>query len=367
MSTRTITLESHAETRNRPEDWDAPKSVRVWIGWVCFLLVTLTTIGGITRLTGSGLSITDWKPIMGAIPPLTEDSWIEAFQKYQEIPQYKIVNSTMTLSEFKQIFFWEWLHRFIARTIGIVVLVPALLFWFRRQISKKVFRRTLGGFALGGLQGALGWFMVMSGLSERVSVSHFRLAAHLSLALVILAYFTWLLRDLQTKKAPLDSRSHAGTEKIRPLFRVMTGLLIFQIIYGALVAGLKAGWGFNTWPKMNGEWIPGNFMGLDGGFFLNTLSNPAAVHWIHRTNGLLLAGTALLLWARARGIPRGSELRRYSIALSHATLAQFWVGVMTVVLVIPLPLAVFHQFFAALLVMILTTLGHTLSRSDSSC
>ncbi len=348
----------------RPVDFECGKSVRVWVGAICFLLVLLISIGGITRLTGSGLSITDWKPIMGAIPPLSEAAWNEAFQKYQEIPQFKLINHQMTLPEFKSIFFWEWFHRLIARTIGLVVIFPAVFFWFRNRISKRVMKRTLIGFALGGLQGALGWFMVMSGLSERVSVSHFRLAAHLTLALTILAYFTWLLRDLQTKRSSVTPE---GTALIGKIYRIGLGFFIFQVVYGAFVAGLKAGWGFNTWPKMNGEWIPSSFFGLGDGFFENVLSNPAAVHWIHRTNGIFLFGLALLLWRAARKPGVARELKRYSVATSHGMMTQFWVGVLTVVFVIPIPLAVFHQFFAALLVIVFTVLGHTLSRAKSSC
>lgn len=351
----------------RPVDFESDSNVRIWIGSICFLLVLLISIGGITRLTGSGLSITDWKPIMGAIPPLHEAEWNDAFLKYQQIPQFKLVNHQMTLSEFKFIFFWEWFHRLIARLIGVVVLIPALYFWFKNRISARVMKRVLIGFLLGGLQGAMGWFMVMSGLSERVSVSHFRLAAHLSLALLILAYFTWLLRDLQTKRTPIEENQLMAASRISPIYRVVLGLFVFQIIYGAFVAGLKAGWGFNTWPKMNGEWIPSSFFALDGGWLLNILSNPAAVHWIHRTNGILLGLFAFWLWVQARRYNAKNELRRFTIGLSHGLMTQFWVGVLTVVLVMPISLAVFHQFFAALLVMLAASLGHTLSRSKASC
>ncbi|MBS1961043.1 MAG: COX15/CtaA family protein [Bdellovibrionales bacterium] len=341
-------------------------AVRLWLVAICVLIVAMVSIGGVTRLTGSGLSITDWNPIMGAIPPLTHEAWEAAFAKYREIPQYRIVNPAMDLSAFKSIFFWEWFHRLVGRLIGVVAFLPGAYFWARGRISKRLAMRVLVGVALGGLQGALGWFMVKSGLSERTSVSHFRLAAHLSLALLILSYFVWLTRSVFTGDRPLPASEATAYAFLRPKFRWVVLLFALQIIYGAFVAGLKAGFAFNTFPLMDGSLVPGNLLALEPAWS-NPFENPATVQWIHRTLGwtafFVANGLWLVLRFRKRA-PRG-PLRFWTTALAHMTIAQFTLGVLTLIFVVPIALGGIHQLGAAILVVLLTILGHTLHRNTN--
>lgn len=337
-------------------------AVRAWLVGVCVLIMTMISIGGVTRLTGSGLSITDWAPIMGAIPPLNEAEWEIAFAKYREIPQFKLLNATMSIEAFKSIFFWEWFHRLVGRLIGIVSFLPGLYFYARGKISKRLALRVLGGVALGGMQGALGWFMVKSGLSERTSVSHFRLAAHLSLALVILAYFVSLTRSVFVGDRPLIGTESGAFDYIRPKFKALAILFALQIVYGAFVAGLKAGYAFNTFPLMDGRFLPPNLLAFEP-VWTNPFENPATIQWIHRSLGWLVFFSASALWIQLlrRKTPRG-EIRRWVTGLAHMTIVQFALGVATLVYGVPVVLGAIHQFGAALIVILLTLLGHTLGR-----
>lgn len=336
------------------------RAVLGWLVAIAALVTIMVSIGGVTRLTGSGLSITDWKPLMGAIPPLNEEQWLEVFGKYQASPQGTQVNHAMTLAEFKFIYFWEYFHRLVGRLIGVVAIMPLIFFWIKRRISKDLAGRVLIGVALGGLQGALGWFMVKSGLIDIPAVSHYRLAAHLGLALVILAYFVWLIQDVRTGRAPIVGDPKT-THTVRRQFRWLRALFILQITYGAFVAGLKAGFGFNTFPKMAGEWIPGNFWALEP-TWINPFENPASVQWMHRTMGWLVLFSVIFFAVQIRraGVPR--EIRTWGTALMHMTFAQFLLGVLTLVYVVPVPLAVLHQFGAAVLVILLTGTTYAFSR-----
>lgn len=341
---------------------DRPKkAILIWLISIATLITIMVSIGGVTRLTGSGLSITDWKPIMGAIPPLSDTDWTETFEKYRATPQGQTVNSGMTIDAFKQIYFWEYFHRLVGRLIGIVAFLPLVYFWIRKRIEKKLARKVLIGTALGGLQGVLGWFMVMSGLVNVPSVSHFRLAAHLSLALFILAYFVWIIREEWVGSAPLSQLERENGNSYRNEFLVLRALLCLQIIYGAFVAGLKAGFGFNTFPKMAGEWIPGNFWAQTP-HWVNLFENPASVQWIHRALGTLVILGAISFYARLRARRITGELKFWGTALSHMILVQFALGVATLVFVVPIPLAVAHQFGAAIIVILLTCVTHVFKR-----
>jgi len=272
----------------------------------------------------------------------------------------------MDIGAFKAIYFWEWFHRLVGRLIGIVSFLPGLYFWFRGRISKRLARRVLLGIVLGGSQGALGWFMVKSGLSERTSVSHFRLAAHLSLALVILAYFVFLTRSVFVGDRPLASAESGAVAFFRPKYRALVALFSLQIVYGAFVAGLKAGFAFNTFPLMDGRFIPSNLLAFEP-YWTNAFENPATVQWIHRCLGWVAFFSATGIWIALlrRKTPRG-EIRRGAAALAHLTILQFALGVATLVTGVPVVLGAVHQFGAAIIVIVLTLVGHSLSRANDA-
>ena len=225
-------------------------ALRLWLFSVAALIAIMVLVGGATRLTESGLSIVEWKPVTGALPPLGEAQWEQAFTAYKLIPQYRELNAGMTLSEFKTIFWWEWSHRLLGRVIGIVYLLPFLYFLWRGALSGELKRRLWLIFGLGALQGAVGWWMVASGLSERVEVSQYRLATHLALALLIFAAIVWTLQRLAERPAPV------APARLKATSYALVGLTFVQLYLGALVAGLRAGLLYNTWPEIDGAFIP---------------------------------------------------------------------------------------------------------------
>lgn len=332
------------------------KSVRIWLITILVSLLIMIGLGGVTRLTGSGLSITQWKPIMGAIPPLHQADWNHAFSLYQETPQFKLENSSMSLTEFKWIFFWEFIHRLFGRLIGVIVLLPLLYFTWKKTLPSRLRTKVWIGFALGGLQGLMGWIMVMSGLSERTSVSHIRLAMHFTLALFILSYFTRLYCEVteqirSEKPQALAAEPTRGT--LNRVFRVVTVIFCLQVIYGAFVAGLKAGKAFNTFPLMAGHVIPPNLWLAEYGAWMNVIDNPATVQWVHRTLAwLLFFGTGWMA-IRLRSV-NDARYRKALMAFIHLVPVQFLIGVSTLLLSVPVSLGALHQFVAALLVIFLT-------------
>ncbi len=311
-------------------------AVRIWLFTLAGFVLAMVIVGGATRLTGSGLSITEWQPILGTLPPVSDAAWQEAFEKYRHIPQYELVNRGMTLSEFKGIFWWEWTHRLLGRLTGAVFLLPFVYFLARRAIPKPFILRIAALFVLGGAQGALGWFMVMSGLSDRVSVSQYRLAAHLALATAIAAYAFWLGLTVRGRPARHGASASAG---VRTAALLLPGLVYLQIVAGAFVAGLKAGYAASDWPLMNGEFVPA---GLDAysPWHLNLFENPLAAQFVHRVLAYLIA-----IYAVAFGIAiwRWDSLRLPAAVLFAAILAQIALGVATIVYGVPLPLALAHQ------------------------
>lgn len=330
------------------------RSILVWLASLCFLILSMVVIGGITRLTHSGLSIVEWKPIMGAIPPWTEKDWLEVFEKYQRFPEYQLLNRGMELSEFKWIFFWEYLHRLLGRLIGIVFFFPWIFFIRKGWVDRRTATKLLGGFFLGGLQGALGWFMVKSGLVDDPHVSHYRLAAHLLLALVVLAYFFWI-------GLSLGQGSNARQLRYPKFFwgvRFLTIIILIQIMYGAFTAGLKAGFGFNTFPKMNDEWFPTGFF-LKTPVFLNFFENPVAIQFIHRMIGWTLVLLVSGLWLRSRQLLLTARQRLGLHLLMGMVVIQFILGVGTLVWVVPVWLASLHQLGAFILFLIALFLNHS--------
>jgi cytochrome c oxidase assembly protein subunit 15 len=329
--------------------------VRLWLLAVAALIFAMVSLGGATRLTGSGLSITEWQPIMGAVPPLSEAAWLEAFAKYKQIPQYRFVNPGMSLGAFKLIYWWEWTHRFLGRLVGIAFLVPFLYFLAMGRLSRPLQWRLGGIFALGGLQGFIGWYMVRSGLAERISVSQYRLAVHMTLAVAILGAVLWVALSLGrtpagtikekptgTPRGPIPVPAAGLSRRLEAAAAGIAGLVLLQIAAGALVAGLKAGSGWNTWPLMDGALIP---QGLDAlsPWWLNLFENALAVQFTHRVIAYAVAAAVLWhLWSLRRG-ERGGAQRRSAIVLAGAVLAQGALGVWTLIAQAPIPLALLHQ------------------------
>lgn len=325
------------------------KWIRRWFWSIALITMCVVMVGGVTRLTFSGLSIVDWNPIMGIVPPLSETDWQDAFERYQQFPEYQKVRQGlgMTLSEFKFIYFWEYLHRVLARTIGIVFLVPFLFFLARRWMNRPLAYRSLALFALGGMQGVMGWLMVASGLVDRPSVSHYRLAAHLSLAFIIFSYAVWLARELKVTGQAIEVPK-AKLRKLKRNLRLVGVLLAAQIIWGAFVAGLKAGFFSNTFPLMGGRWIPRDLLRLEPAI-RNFFENGVAVQWFHRLLGTILG---LVVIAVAAGVLRGGYdalNKRLAGAMGALIVVQYILGVLTLINAVPVALGVTHQVTALIL------------------
>lgn len=322
-----------------------------WFWLIAALTLAVLIVGGVTRLTHSGLSMVEWDPIMGAIPPMTETQWQNAFEQYQQYPEYQKLRQGMTLHDFKFIFFWEYLHRLFARLIGLIFLVPFLFFLAKRWMNGPLATRSIALFALGGMQGVMGWLMVASGLIDRPSVSHYRLAAHLSLAFLIFGYAVWLARDMRVAGIASRSRSRSADRgSVRFIERTITSLgvlLGLQIIWGAFVAGLKAGFLANTFPLMGGRLIPATLLDLQPAL-ANFVENPAAVQWTHRVLGTLLAMAALLAFVRLRARADRTSLR-YAGAFLALIAIQYLLGVLTLIHAVPVALGVTHQAMAMII------------------
>lgn len=341
------------ETALMTNDWrlEIPEDHRRLL-WTWFLAVAGMTlgvlvVGGITRLTQSGLSIVDWDPFVGVIPPLTHADWQHVFERYQQFPEYQQLRQGMGLHEFKVIFFWEYLHRLLARTIGLVFLVPFIYFWLRKYFNRPLLWRALALFGLGAAQGVMGWVMVASGLVDRPSVSHFRLAAHLSLAFLIFGYSIWLAREMSVSAA-----STRVAEATRRLMRrgLMAIVAVFglQVVWGALTAGLKAGRYHNTFPLMEGKLVPPTLYWLEP-TWLNFFENPVGVQWMHRVLGTVLALTVIGVFIMVRQSDADAGSRRLAAGFMGGVLLQYTLGVLTLIYVVPIPLAVVHQATAMLL------------------
>jgi heme a synthase len=313
--------------------------LRLWLAAVAVLVFLLIGIGGATRLTGSGLSITEWQPIVGTLPPLSQADWLEAFAKYRQIPQYEHVNRGMSLEAFKVIFWWEWTHRFLGRLVGAAFLLPFLCFLATRRMPRALAARLAGIFALGALQGAVGWYMVSSGLAERIDVSQYRLALHLGLAMLIFGALVWVVLALDGRK-PRARAPHA-------VAAATVALLVFlQILLGALVAGLKAGAGYNTWPLMDGRLVPDG-LGAMQPWYLNLFENALTVQFNHRLMAYMLTLTALWQAWRVMQATDEARMRRSALALAVVLAVQAVLGIWTLLMHVPLALGLAHQAGAA--------------------
>lgn len=334
-----------------------PRAVAAWLFACCALVFAMIVVGGVTRLTHSGLSITEWQPIVGTLPPLSEADWQAAFAKYQATPEYKLVNHGMSLDEFKGIFWWEYAHRLLGRMIGVVFLVPFLWFALRGAIPKGYGGRLAAIFVLGGLQGAMGWYMVKSGLVDDPRVSQFRLTAHLLLAFVILGAMQWVAMSLL---ASARASADAAARSVRRFGFVVVVLVLLMIATGGFVAGIRAGFAYNTFPLMNGHVVPPETMLLSP-WWKNFFYNMATVQLDHRIGAYLLAIAVPALWWRVRRSAGASPRARTGANLLLAVLCvQIALGIVTLVNVVPLPLAALHQAGAVLVFALALNLAHAL-------
>lgn len=319
-----------------------PRAISNWLIFVALLILAMVMVGGITRLTESGLSIVHWDPISGAIPPLTEADWQAQFDAYRATPQYAQVNSGMSLADFKTIFFWEYVHRLLGRLIGLAFALPLLWFWWRRAIPQGYGWKLVGILCLGGLQGVIGWWMVVSGLVDRTEVSHVRLAIHLLTALAIYSACIWVALDLRLARARL------------PLIGIWAlCALALQLMFGAYVAGLRAGYAFNTWPMMGDEWFPAAAPMMEP-FTRNLVDNPIVVQFVHRWLAFVVAFFAI--WLAMKAWLRG--LRLEATALVGAVCIQIMLGIITLLSGVKIDIAVAHQGMAALLLAAMLAAAH---------
>ena len=347
-------------TQGQDGSQSADAAVRTWLLIVAGLVFAMIVVGGATRLTDSGLSITEWLPILGVIPPLGEADWQAAFEKYKAIPEYAIVNPGMSLAEFKFIYWWEWAHRFLGRFIGLAFAVPFLGFWSAGKLRPGLASKCLGVFVLGGLQGFIGWYMVKSGLVDRIDVSQYRLALHLLLALAIMGLLIWLALDLvpDTQSPRLQTVSLMQ----RRIAVVLVALVFVQSGLGALVAGLKAGLTYNTWPLMDGKLIPSG-LGVMSPWYLNFFENVTTVQFNHRV--MAYAFVTLALWhliALARTADDERVVRSAAL-LTGAVLAQMALGIWMLLSHVPLGLGLVHQAGAAFVVAACVLHLHRMTRS----
>jgi heme a synthase len=332
LSLETVAGASRSETANR-------RAVSRWLAFAALLVFALVLVGGMTRLTDSGLSITEWKPLHGTIPPLSDADWQEEFNKYKQIPEYAQVNPDMEMGGFKRIFWWEWAHRFIARLVGVVFALPLAFFWLTGRLESALKPRLLGLLALGGLQGALGWWMVASGLSKRVDVSQYRLAAHLTLASLIFAAIIYVMRGLAVYS---ERPAREGTRRFADL---MVLLILAQIYLGGLVAGLDAGMSYNTWPLMDGSLIPGDLLAIDPAW-RNFFENPKTVQFVHRCGAYLVFLMAFLHMALTMAREPGTTHARRSIVLWLLVSMQAVIGIVTLLSQAHTHAAIMHQAMA---------------------
>lgn len=331
----------------------ASKSVAVWLFVLAGLVFFMTLLGGITRLTGSGLSMVQWAPLLGWLPPMGEEAWQVAFVHYQDSPEFREINAHLDLAGFQQIFWLEYLHRLLGRLIGVAFLVPFLYFWIRGRFVRAHVLRLLGMFLLGGAQGLMGWYMVKSGLVDVPHVSPYRLAAHLGLGVLIFAFILWVAMDFQAAHGtPSTPRPSLASPSSVWFATALTGVLFITVVSGAFVAGTHAGLAFNTFPLMDGDWFPEGYDTLRP-MWRNFFENIAAIQWNHRLLALLTLVGIGLFWAIwGRKAPTRS-LRTAAHMLFGMGLLQVGLGVATLLSMVPIPLASAHQAGAMLLFALL--------------
>jgi cytochrome c oxidase assembly protein subunit 15 len=335
------------------------KAVAGWLLACCALVFAMVVVGGVTRLTDSGLSIVEWQPLVGTVPPLSQNDWDELFEKYHQTPQYQKVNLGMSLDEFKAIFWWEYFHRLLGRLIGLAFFIPFLYFTAKKAIHRPLGLKLSGIFLLGALQGGMGWYMVKSGLVDNPHVSQYRLTAHLGLAFAIYAAMFWVALDLLY---PVDTS--LANSRLQGLRRFSTGLsiLIFiMVLSGGFVAGIRAGLAYNTFPLMDGHIIPPEIFMLEP-WYRNFFDNMATVQFDHRMIAWTLAVLIPVFWFKSRSAPLSNSARLACNLLLIVLAVQISLGISTLLLVVPLPLAAAHQAGALLLLTAALWTNHELRR-----
>ncbi|PWG81636.1 COX15/CtaA family protein [Pararcticibacter amylolyticus] len=338
-------MDSISLKQNRP--------VAIWLLIGAVMIIVQVLLGGITRLTGSGLSITEWQPILGALPPMNEKAWLEAFEKYQQIAQYKYINSHFTLEDFKSIYFWEWFHRDWGRLMGLVFIFPFIYFLVKKKINRSMIHPMIILFLLGGLQGIIGWVMVKSGIgTDLVYVSHIRLAIHFMAALVLLCYVVWFAMKITVPPQVLSSNA-----SVRSLNVWLLVLITIQLIYGAFMAGTHAALAAPTWPTINGMWWPGQYMFNQGSFISDITHNLISIQFIHRNLAYLI--TIMLAWWtwKASKLPAGEPLHNMRYIPLVLVVVQVVLGVIALLhspLETKLLYSILHQFVGILLLIALT-------------
>ncbi len=337
--------------------------VAVWLLVGVGMMIIQVLLGGITRLTGSGLSITEWKPIMGALPPMNDHQWNEVFDKYKQIAQYKYLNSSFTLRDFKFIFFWEWFHRLWARLIGVVFIIPFIIFLIQKRFKKEMIRPMIILFLLGSLQGLVGWIMVMSGLedSDLLYVSHYKLAIHFILALGLICYTLWFALELLVPKEKI-----AVSNSLKKITGWLIAILVLQLIYGAFMAGLRAAAYAPTWPDINGSFFPHG--GTPSSGILQIFDNPLTVHFIHRNLAYLILILIIAWYIKSKKIRNNLLFKKFNWLPLSLVLIQILLGILTVLnspdqkaLIL---LGVSHQFVAMLLLLSLVFEFYLIHRKE---
>lgn len=340
------------------------RAVAVWLFVCCLMVFATLIVGGVTRLTHSGLSIVQWQPIVGTVPPITQADWQDAFTGYQKTPEFQKINRRMDIGEFKHIYWWEYAHRLLGRSIGVVFLLPFLYFLARRRIDRELAVKLAGIFLLGGLQGAMGWYMVKSGLVDDPRVSQYRLAAHLGLAFVIFAAMFWVALGILNERARTVSRlSNRGLGALRRFAGWLALIVFLMVLAGGFVAGLHGGLAYNTFPSMNGYFVPPDMFALKP-WSSNFFNNPSAAQFDHRLIAWLLALLIPAFWLQSLRTALTPRARLASNLLLLAFALQVGLGVATLLLVVPVPLAALHQAGALVLFATVLWLNHELRVDD---
>lgn len=335
------------------------KLIAIWLLTCCATVFGMVVLGGVTRLTGSGLSMVQWAPIMGILPPLSHTEWQETFSLYQQFPEFQLKNFNMSLDEFKSIFWFEYAHRLLGRGIGIIFFLPFLFFVFTGKVNKSLTPKLLIMFVLGGLQGLMGWYMVKSGLVDDPHVSQYRLTAHLSLAIIIYAYMFWVALDLLLPKTNVPSI--ARDSKLAQLTAIITSIIFITIMSGGFVAGTKAGFAFNTFPLMDGQWIPNGLLAVEP-VWRNFFENIITVQFDHRVLATILFLLIPTFWLKAKQVAL-EPMAQFSIHLLLAALTlQIILGISTLLLIVPVSLAAAHQGGAVVLLTASLFVSHQLRR-----